>query len=406
MIVLALIVAALATSGFFSGAETALLSVSRVRVRHRMETGDPNAAIVWTYLKDPEALFTSILLAVNVCNVAASALATAWFASRGYRAADALATAVMTVVILLVAELIPKAVGRRLSEGYALRAARLLDLTRLTLAPVVWLVELATRFLMRVIGVPAAGREQFVTREEIQTFLEGQGEGVPAQRQMIRGAWTFARASVREVMIPLTRVRALPVGAKVGEALALGREHGLARLPIFRERIDDLVAVLDLGELVFRSDVDPEAPVEDWARKPLYLPNTLGTEKAILALQKARETMAVVVDEYGGCDGVVVMKDMFEEVVGDLEGPLGRGPEIHALGPRLFLASGQVDLDTVNDELALELPKRGYETLAGFLMTAGEAVPEAGQKVSTPRATFEVLEVRQRTATRVRIRLH
>jgi CBS domain containing-hemolysin-like protein len=160
-----------------------------------------------------------------------------------------------------------------------------------------------------------------------------------------------------------------------------------------------------VGELVFQTQVDLDASVERYLREPLYLPNTLASEKAIFRLQKARETIAVVIDEYGGCDGIVLMKDMFEEVVGDLEDPVGISSEVVSLGPRLFLAKGEVDLDFLNEELGLKLPKDGYETLAGFVMAAHEGLPRVGLQIRTPRTIMEVLEVHQRTAKTVRIRI-
>jgi CBS domain containing-hemolysin-like protein len=398
-----LILACLALSGFYSGAETALLSVGRVRVRHRMERGDPSAALVWTMLQAPETLFMAILLAVNVANVTAAAVATRLLTDLEVPAAETVATLVMVPVVLLVAEILPKAAGRAASEAYALSAARILDLTRLVFAPLVALVDASTALLMRLLGVGDRKAEPGVTREEIKGFLESEAAETPGHRKMIRGAWTFARAAVREVMIPLTRVQALPSDATVDQALARGRATGFARFPVYRDRIDDLVGVLHLGELVYREELDPEDPVSLHLRAPLYLPNTLHTEKAILKMQEARETLAVVVDEYGGCDGIVLMKDMFEEVVGDLEGPAGVLGEVTALGPRLFLARGEVDVDFLNEELGLELPKEGYETLAGFLMTAGEGLPRPGARVRTARAVFEVVEVEKRTASRVRI---
>lgn len=402
---LALIALCVACSGYFSGAETALLSASRVRIRHRMEKGDPRAAIVWTQLQAPETLFMALLLAVNLCNVAATALATRYLVELEVRGAQTVSTLVMVPVVLLLAEILPKAVGRSASVPYALGSARLLDLVQLVLSPVVMLVELVTRVLIRLLGVSPAAREQAVSREEIKTFLESEVGESPEHRKMIRGAWSFARTAVREVMIPLTRVTALPSEATMAEALEVGRETGFARLPVYRERIDNVVGVLHLGELVFHTRLEPEACVMDHTRAPLFLPNTLASEKAILRLQEARETLGVVIDEYGGCDGIVLMKDMFEEVVGELDGPVGMGPEVLAIGPRLFLAQGGVDLDYVNEELGLELPKEGYETLAGFLMTRLERVPRVGDRLRTGRAQLEVVEVQNRTAERVRIRL-
>lgn len=404
-VTLGLILLCLACSGYFSGAETALLSVNRVRIRHRMEAGDPRAAISWTLLQAPETLFMALLLAVNVSNVAATALATHLLVRMAVPGAETLSTVVMTPVVLLLAEILPKAVGRTVSLPYTLYSARVLDLTQFLLFPLVLLVDGVTSVLMRLIGVSDSDREQTVTREEIKGFLEDEGGETPRHRKMLRGAWSFARTTVREVMIPLTRVSAVSVDQSVGQALELAREQGFARIPVYRERIDNVVGVLHLGELVFEAGLELDAPASERMREPLYLPNTLASEKAIFRLQEARETIAVVIDEYGGCDGIVLMKDMFEEVVGDLEDPVGVSSEVVSLGPRLFLAKGAVDLDFLNEELDLDLPKDGYETLAGFLMAATEGLPQVGQMVRTPRASLEVLEVHQRTAQAVRIRI-
>ncbi len=406
MIELVILGGALVASAWCSGTESAILSVSRVKIRHRMEAGDPRAAIVWGFLKSPEPLFTAILISNNIFNVTSAAVVTSLMLERGIDAVETWTTLAVTPVVMILGEILPKAAGRRMSESWALAGARPLDFLRLLLSPLVAVTGFLTDLMMRVAGVPDNEREQFVTREELKTFLEGVGAAEPGHKKMIRGAWTFARSSVREVMIPLTRVQALATEARIDEALERGRRYGYARFPVYRNRIDDVVGILDLGELVFRTELDPEATVASAMREPIYLPNTLSAEKAILAMQRSRETMAVILDEYGGCDGIVLMKDMFEEVVGDLEGPVGGGPEIFPVGPRLFIARGSIDIDTLNEELGLELPKQGYETLSGYLMTHLETVPRTGSKLRTHKATLEVLETRHRTASRVRIRLH
>lgn len=403
--ILFLILVCILASGYFSGAETALLSVDRVGLKGSLEKGDTRAALAWSLLQAPEDLFTAILLAVNVANVAATALATTLFVDLGIRGAESAATLVMVPVVLLFAEILPKALGRRIPESYTLRSARMLDLTRLFLSPILSLVDGVTLVLMRLIGVSQEGREASWTREEIKLFIEGQASDSATDRAMLRGAWNFARTTLREVMIPLTRVVSISEDASFQEAEALARRHGFARLPVIRDRVDNVVGLLDLGELAFEVGLRPDSRVRTLCRRPLYLPNTLASEKAILAMQRSRETMAIVIDEYGGCDGIVLMKDMFEEVVGELERPLEARSELIRTGPQSFLAQGEIDMDRLNDEFDWQLPKDGFETLAGFLMTRLENIPQAGDRLETDEASFEVLEVRQRTATRVQIRL-
>lgn len=404
-VVLAILVLAHFASAFYSGAETAILSVNRLGIRDRMEKGDRRAALLWSFFQRPEPVLAGILIGNNLSGVVATAVLTEYLIGAGVSVAESVATGILVPTILFFGEILPKAAARRTPEPIALWAARPLDLTMLAFSPLVRALDLLSSAMARLAGASPEAGTGVVTREEIRGFIEREAGESPAARQLIRGAWQFARASVREVMIPLTRVCAIESAGRLDEAFELARRTGFTRFPVYRDRIDQVIGVLDLSELVWEPGLDHRGPIAPRVREALLLPNTLPTQKAILALQRARESMAIVIDEYGGCDGIVLMKDMFEEVAGDLEGPEGEGPEVRVETPGTWLVDGLVDIDHLNDELGLDLPKQGYETLSGFLMTALEGPPRVGQRLHRGRLHFEVVEVRARVASSVRITL-
>ena len=250
-------------------------------------------------------------------------------------------------------------------------------------------------------------RSPFVTRDELVALIKaGASEGTldPGQQRMLHGAFSFAGTSVREVMMPLTEVQALPYDAKVSEVLDRARATEFFRFPIYEERIDQVTGVINASDLLY-ADVGADETIEEFVRTPLYLPNTVPIDAALIRMQRNHEPLAIVVDEYGGCDGIVTIQDIFEQVVGDLDSSRELAAEITILSPGNFQIDAHIDLDILNDELGLSLPKKGYETLAGFLLTRFQRIPRVGEKLTFKNLIFEVLSLKGPTIEMVNLRI-
>ncbi len=401
-----LIFLCLAAEAFFSGTETGMISLNRVRLRHQATEGDSRAAFLADVLDNPDTLLATTLVGTNLAVVTSTALATKLFSLLYPKETTILVSFIMIPIIVIGGELIPKAVFRRRPHEMLLPSVPLLKAALFVLSLPARAIGVVSRYLLNWYG-GGEERSPFVTRDELVALIKaGASEGTldPGQQRMLHGAFSFAGISLREAMMPLTSVQALPSTAKVSEVLERARKTEYFRFPVYEERIDQVTGVVNASDLLYEN-VDNEEPIADYIRSPLYLPNTVPIDSALIRMQRNQEPLAIVVDEYGGCDGIVTIQDIFEQVVGDLDSSRELAEEITVLSPGNFQLDAHIDLDVLNDELGLSLPKKGYETLAGFLLTRFQRIPNSGERLIYKNLQFEVLSLKGPTIETVNLRL-
>ena len=400
-----LIFICLAAEAFFSGTETGMISLNRVRLRHQAGEGDKRAEFLSDVLDNPDTLLATTLVGTNLAVVTSTALATKLFSILFPGQATILVSAIMIPIIVIGGELIPKAVFRRRPHDLLIPSVPILKGALFLLNLPSRAIGFVSRRLLSWFG-DGEERSPFVTRDELVALIKaGASEGTldPGQQRMLHGAFSFAGTSVKEAMMPLTEVQALPLSAKVSEVLDRSRSTEFFRFPVYEERIDQVTGVINASDLLY-ADVSFDAAIDEYVRPPLYLPNTVPIDAALIRMQRNHEPLAIVVDEYGGCDGIVTIQDIFEQVVGDLDSSRELAEEITILSPGNFQIDAHIDLDILNDELGLTLPKKGYETLAGFLLTRFQRIPNVGEKLTFKSLVFEVLSLKGPTIEMVNLR--
>jgi len=406
VILIILIVLCLVAEAFFSGTETGMISLNRIRLRHLAEEGDERAAFLHSTLASPDSLLATTLVGTNLAVVSGSALAMRLVTKLHPEQASLLTTILMIPLIVIFGEIVPKAVFRRRPLGILLPSVPLLRIALFLLRLPAKAIGIVSRTLLDWVDSGKAGRSPFVTKDELLHLIKaGVREGTlePVQQRMLHGAFSFAATSTREAMIPLTDVVAIPEGAVANLVFDRARETGLVRFPVYRERIDQVVGIINVSDLLF-AGIEDAAPIDSFVRLPMFLPNTVSLDSALLRMQRGHDPMAIVVDEYGGCDGIVTIQDIIEQVVGDLDHGRDIAREITVLSPTTFQIEAHIDLDRLNDELGLNLPKHNYETLSGFLMTRFGRIPRVGEKLVFGTLQFEVLSRKGPTIETVHLR--
>ncbi|MFQ5842540.1 MAG: hemolysin family protein, partial [Thermodesulfobacteriota bacterium] len=313
------------------------------------------------------------------------------------------ATVVMTPVILVFSEAIPKAYFYRYADVITLRIGGLLRFFFYLFSPLVILSTFLPRRLMTLIG-GTSPKNPFVTREELRLLMWESGRlGVleKHEQDMIHHIFEFRETAVKSVMVPLVAVDAIELSENVAGALKVIGERGHSRIPIYDERIDNIVAYVSVGELLGKS---PSTPIRK-LMKPVYVvPETKSIADLLLDLKARGEPLAVVVDEYGGVSGIVTLEDLIEEIVGEIEDEHDEPEEEQPGGePEEIVIEGSKDLDRLNEELALALPEGDYETLAGFIMSLTGRIPSRGEKIRYKSATFEILESTDRAIQKIKL---
>lgn len=400
-----LILVCIVGSAFFSGAEIAVISINRLRMRHLAGEGSRSAALVEDFLTTPRKMVTMTLFGTNFFNVAAAAVATGLFMALVPGREALLSTLVVTPLLLVFGEIIPKTVFRQYADGISLRIAPVLQLTRRLLSPLVWLADEATLIFLRLTGSDPDRKEPFVTRDELLLLLgEGERKGLLRAEgwQMIHRAFGLSDKQVESIMVPLVDVFALEENTTVSAALPLITEQGHSRIPIYRGGIDNIVGMLYVFDLL---DVPESAAVGELMHPAYFIPETKRLQQLILEMKQGRVHQAVVVDEYGGSAGIVTLEDALERIVGEISDEFDRAS---VTAPRTTggwtMLHARTSIAELSRSLGIELPEGEYKTLGGYLTSVLGRIPQAGELHSFGGWEFEVLEATHRRILRVRAR--
>ena len=394
----------LALSGFFSSAETALMAVSRYRLRYLERRGVRNAEVVRRLVESPESLLSAILLGNNFANIAASSLAAAIAIRSAGDGGLWVATIAMTAAILIFSEIAPKTIAARDPERLALLVARPIQLTTRLLHPFASAAAgIAGLVIHPIVG--ASTHSPRVSEEEIRGMLEfGEDErGIARERRrMLSSIFSLTETTIEDVMIPRTQVKSVAIDATPEEVLQTLRDSGATRLPVYRSNLDDIVGILHSKD-VFRywehiADLDIAAIM----RKPIYVPETATLETLLRLFRHHRQHLALVIDEYGGVEGIVSLEDLLEEIVGDIEDEhdTPQAPQVMEFDDGALLVEGTCPISLLNRRYSLELSSRHNTTLAGFLMEWSGGIPQPGDRLTHGELTFNI-----RRASRNRIDL-
>lgn len=393
---LALVLLAVIGSFFFSGSETGLVSVNRLRLRGRVRSGRSGAAELATLLDRQDRTLAAILIGNNIAMVFGSAIATAMAESRFGRLGPAIATAAMTLVLLVFSEMLPKAYFRIKADSLMLYAARPLQIISLILKPIVDLSSVLTRLLFFILRTER--QEHIVTREDVRLILKESGrEGVlmDRQREMLESVIELGSTFVREVMIPLPDVVSISEDATVGEVRETLKSKGNTRFPVYRERVDQIIGLLNVFDLLFSERHLPSgAPIRKYVRSIPVIPETKRIDILLFELQRERAPMGVIVNEFGACIGIVTVEDIVEEIMGEITDEHEKAQlKLRRMGDGSYLMDAKIDIDDLNDELDLKLPKERYDTIGGLVLKKLGRIPKVGEKVIVEGVTFEVMGV-------------
>jgi putative hemolysin len=392
----AIIVVALLASAFFSGSETGMVSVNRIRLRARARMGQPGARRLNRILEKQEKALNTVLVGNNLTVVGGSVVATAIAQNHFAAAGPFVATVLMTILLLIFGEIVPKSYFRARADAVMPRASGPLYAVSIVLKPLVELASFITGFLFLLIR--KRRRSTFVTREELRLIVRESGrEGVLRlwQKRMLEGVFELGSTVVREVMIPLPDVVSISESAGVETLKAQLRLRGHTRFPVYRGRVDEIVGFINVFDVLFsRGKIRPGASIRPFVRPIPVIPETKRIDLLLYDLQKERAPMAVIVNEFGACIGIVTVEDIVEEITGEMTDEHEEAEiKIRSLGEGVYLLDAKTDIDDINSELELKLPKERYDTVGGLVLKSLGRIPKVGETVTVADVTFEVLGV-------------
>lgn len=415
----AAILVLLALSGFFSGSETALTASSRAKLRSRADKGDTGAQGALQVTEDSERLIGSILLGNNVVNILSASLATALFTRLLGSSGVAAATLVMTVLVLIFSEVLPKTYAIMAPEDLASRVARPIAVFTRLMTPVVAVVRLVVRGILALFGLRTEqSGHVFSVHEEIAGALaiaQSSGTVQKEDRDRLMGALDLAERSVEEIMLHRSNIQMIDAGLSADAVLDIVLKSPHTRLPVYRDERENVVGVIHAKDLlrgvrrVIR-DGGPEAmrdfDVMTVAMPPYFVPDTTTLDEQMREFLQRRTHFALVVDEYGSLRGLITLEDILEEIVGEIidEHDAEALPALASNAQGDYLVDGAMTIRDLNRALDWSLPDDEANTVAGLVIHMAQSIPRPGQVFSFHGCRFEIVARRDNRITRLRLR--
>lgn len=411
----------LVLSGFFSGSETALTAASRGKLRVQADKGSRGATRALNLTEDTERLIGSVLLGNNLVNILAASLATALFTRLFGESGVALATLVMTLLVLVFAEVLPKTYAISNSERAASMVSLPISIVVQVFAPIVTAVRYFVRGVLRIFGVDIDPDSNILAvREEIAGALQlGHSEGVVEKedRDRILGALDLRERVVEEIMLHRSGIEMIDAGSPPEEILTQCLQSNHTRLPVFRDDPENIIGVIhakDLLRAMYKLIGGPEGDaaalknfnVSSVAMKPYFVPETSTLDEQMRQFLRRRTHFALVVDEYGSLQGLITLEDILEEIVGEITDEFDPDGD-HMLSPGEdghYLVDGAMTIRDLNRATDWSLPDEEANTLAGLVIHEAQMIPTAGQVFSFHGFRFEVLARDGNRITQVKVR--
>ncbi len=385
-------------SGFFSGSETALVAIPRERVAQLLGT-DKRAVRLAALTADPDRMLSTLLVGNNFVNILASSIATVIAIRLWGDAGIAIATLLLTIVILIFAEVTPKTLAALFPEKIAFPASHILGPLLKLLYPLVWTVNLFTTGILRVLGVSSAqASEDHLSREELRTVVNEAGALIPARhKDMLVSILDLENVTVNDIMVPRNEVVGIDLEDDTDTILRQLRSSQHTRLPIFKGDINNIQGILHLrsaARLLQEADIN-KAMIMQLCQEPYFIPESTALNTQLLNFQKGKRRFGIVVDEYGDVLGLATLEDILEEIVGEFTTDYAAtSPDIIPQDNGTFIIDGSAAVRTINKTLGWHLPTDGPKTLNGLITETLENIPDTNVCLKVGGHRIEVLQIK------------
>ena len=420
-LVLAILVC-LVLSAFYSGSETALVSVNKIRINQLVESKNANAKIVHRLVESPDRMLALTLAGTNLANVLISQFGdrlTARVLPNAENLQEPIAIIWVTTLLLIFGEILPKTIFRVKADSLALRYAYPLRISEVVLAPLIYLVQTLTKLIVRTdrganTPSPDAQREEL---RLLATMGERSGNLLTDQRRMIHSLLNLQDRTVTQVMVPLVDIVAIEKNTNREDFLQVATDAGFSRIPVYEEQIYNIVGIVNLLDVIY-DDVDsetdsdpyektdtPPATIAPFIRTDLhFVPESKNINALLKEIQNTRHTMVFAVDEYRGTVGLVTVEDLVEEIVGEFADERDVPDLIRLIAPHILECDARTEVDLLEEYYGLPIPEGDYETVAGYILDRTGTIPETGTELNLGDAIITVTDADERGIRKVRIR--
>ena len=403
-----LLVVLLLGSGFFSASETSLMSLSKIRIRYMEDEGVKGAKLVGSLIEKSSDLLSSILVGNNIVNIAATSVSTSLFINIFGDGGVAIATAVMTVLVLVFGEITPKTIAANSPEKVAVVVSKPISIIMKITKPIVWVFNLLTGIIFKIMGIDNDGVKPFITEEELKAMVNvSHEEGVleMEEREIINNVFQFGDMQAKEAMIQRLDMVAIDIEDSYDEIIELFKSEKLSRLPVYQESIDDIVGILNIKDIIFLSDEEIENfDIKDYVREAFFTYEFKKITQLLEEMKKEKTQMAIVVDEYGGTAGLLTIEDLVEVIVGDIDDEYDEEEEeIVKINENEYLVEGSTKISDVNEQLGINLESEEFDSIGGFIIGYLKRIPEENEIIEVEDVKFKVESIDKNRINKIRI---
>ena len=398
----------LMASGFFSASETALMSLSKIKMRHLQEEGIKGAKLVSELIEDSNTLLSSILVGNNVVNIAATSISTLLFTTWLGPTGVPLATAVMTVLVLIFGEITPKTIAANNSEGIAIKVSKVIKVIIVILKPVVWVFNIITGVIFKLLGVKDKGVQPYITEEELKTMVNvSHEEGVLEieEREIIINVFQFGDMQAKEAMVQRLDIVAINIEDTYEEIIELFKSEKLSRMPVYDDSIDDIIGILNIKDIIFLTSYEvSEFEINKYIREPFFTYEFKKITQLLEEMKLEKSQMAIVVDEYGATAGLITIEDLVEVIVGDIVDEYDEeDDEIQIIKEDEYIVEGSTRINDVNDLLGAKLESEEFDSIGGYIIGHLKRLPEENEVVEVDNLKLCIESIEKNRIKKIRI---
>lgn len=407
----------LVLSAFFSSAETCLTTVNKMRMKSMADEKVKNAKLVLKLIEDPAKLLSAILIGNNIVNLSASSLTTSFAiqlaAKSGFSDLTSiitgLATGVLTVLILIFGEIVPKTLATMNAEKLSLVYAKPIYAVTTVLTPIAFIMNKISNGLLILLRIDTK-RRPAITENELRTIVDvSHKEGVieSEERQMITNVVDFGDSLAKDVMVPKMDVSFVNVKLSYNELVECYSVDKFTRMPVYSESRDNIVGIINLKDLFFYQGCKKDFSIAEIMREPYFTYEYKKISELFFEMKQASIPMAIVLDEYGSTAGMLTIEDLIEEIVGEIrdEYDANEEDEITKIDDENYILLGVAKLDDVDESLGIKIESEDYDSIAGHIINLLDHFPEAGETVSDKFARYTVLEAEKNRIDKVKLHL-
>jgi putative hemolysin len=408
----------IALGGLFVAAEIALISLRDSQIKQMASKGKRGAKVAHL-ASNPNRLLGAVQIGVTFCGFLSAALGAdrlgeyviPWLEDLGLSnsAARGLSLVGLTLVIayfsLVFGELVPKRLALSRTEPIALTFAGLIDVTAKLFRPIIWLLSHSTNFVVRIFGIDPNEQRSAMSEEELLDLVAGHAALTDEERDIVEEVFNASERQIHEVMVPRTEVDFFDASLTVGKAINLAIDKAHSRYPVVRGSTDEVIGFIHVRDLLDTTLVSTGGKIQELVRNVMFLPGTKGVLPALTEMRNQRQHLAIVLDEYGGTDGIVTLEDLVECLIGDIRDEYDGDEEEITLETRTgdFEVDGLVSIEDLLDDSGIEIPEGPYETASGFVMHFLGRIPVVGDVVKVNGIRIAVLTMEGKRAGRLLI---